>query len=659
MFFDLSAQPDKDKQALLAFDLTPKVEAPAPIDPFELVVSTRPYELMTDEEMYAAAGGILIFDVEVYRNYLLISFLDTASGKVIVFEKYGNDPLDRRKLQWVMNNFLLIGYNCKAYDILMIQLAIQGEPTEVLKQVSDQIIIYDARSYDIEKQFGLQGHNFNYIDLINVAPLTGSLKLYGGRLHCKRMQDLPFEHDAFLGPVDIHKLKLYNINDLDNTKIVFEELKPQLELRYELSHKYGVDVRSRSDAQIAEAVIVSELTKITGEKPRYPKVAPGTEYSYKVPKFISYQTTVLQEMLEVVRGARFAVNEASGSVELPEEVKALKIALGSCVYRMGIGGLHSSEKTIAHIADENTLLIDRDVVSYYPAIILNLGLYPKQLGKDFLTVYRSIVQRRIEAKKTGDKVSADSLKIVVNGSFGKLGSMFSALYAPDLMLQVTLTGQLSLLKLIEMIEAAGIPVVSANTDGVLIKCPAARQGDLQAVIQAWEKLTGFETEEGRYKAVYSRDVNNYIAVGDKGKIKTKGTFGNGLGPLWKNPENQIVKEAVIALLTKGTPIENTIRNCSDVRRFLTLRNVSGGAVKSGVLLGRCVRWYFSQDARGIIEYVKSGNKVPNTDGAMPLMEIPDEIPADLDYDRYIKMAESILVDIGHTPPPEKMQRFLF
>ena len=111
--------------------------------------------------------------------------------------------------------------------------------------------------------------------------------------------------------------------------------------------------------------------------------------------------------------------------------------------------------------------MDCDVASYYPSIILNQGLCPANIGENFLRVYKKIVDERLKAKKEGDKVVSESLKIVINGSFGKFGSKFSALYAPEMLLQVTLTGQLALLMLIEKLENADIKVISANTDGVV------------------------------------------------------------------------------------------------------------------------------------------------------------------------------------------------
>jgi DNA polymerase elongation subunit (family B) len=178
----------------------------------------------------------------------------------------------------------------------------------------------------------------------------------------------------------------------------------------------------------------------------------------------------MQWTLATVCSALFVVGE-DGTIGMPEQLKELGIAIGDSVYRMGIGGLHSSEQKAIHYATDDTILVDRDVASYYPAIILNTGMYPEQMGPNFLTVYRDIVRQRLDAKKRGDKVAADSLKITINGTFGKLGSPWSTLYAPNLLIQVTVTGQLALLMLIERLELRGIPVVSANTDGLVIKCP--------------------------------------------------------------------------------------------------------------------------------------------------------------------------------------------
>lgn len=226
---------------------------------------------------------------------------------------------------------------------------------------------------------------------------------------------------------------------------------------------------------------------------------------------MKFKTDVMKDTLERISNALFVVAE-SGAVTMPPSLEEFTVSLGKSVYKLGIGGLHSTETKVSYKADDNFLLEEFDVASYYPAIILNQGLYPKHLGPNFLNVYRSLVSRRLKAKREGDKITADMLKIVINGSFGKFGSKWSALYSPDLLIQVTITGQLSLLMLIESLELAGISVVSANTDGIVTRYPKVMKDTCVKIISEWQKITNFELEKTDYSAIYIASVNNYIAI---------------------------------------------------------------------------------------------------------------------------------------------------
>lgn len=613
----------------------------------------------------AAKGERMVFDIECYANYFLIAFTSLSSGKVIHFERTANHDFNRDKLWWMIHAFCLVSFNGINYDLPILALALAGKSNAQLKHATNEIIVNGTRPSDVLRNFKVKKLNLNHIDLIEVAPLRANLKIYGGRLHAPRMQDLPFHPETTLSPEQIAIVRWYCVNDLTNTAILHESLKEQIELRDSMGKEYKMDLRSKSDAQIAEAVIAEEIERLNGARAQRPVIEPGTRYKYKIPHFIRYQTPLMNWALDVVRNANFIVSE-DGNVGMPVELKELKLQIANGVYRMGIGGLHSSEQCAAHYADANTLLIDRDVTSYYPYIILNQGLYPQHLGPNFLRVYRALVERRIAAKHAGNKVIADSLKITINGSFGKLGSMYSVLYAPDLLIQVTVTGQLSLLMLIERLEMVGIHVVSANTDGIVIKCPTARQGECDAIVKQWEAETSFETEDTQYLAVFSRDVNNYIAVKKKfdkatkqwlyqpDGCKTKGAYASpekSSDRLHKNPTNEVCVDAVLALLTKGTPIMTTVRSCTDIRKFVSVRTVSGGAVKDGVFLGKSIRWYYAAGEEGEIVYAKNGNKVPRSEGARPLMDIPATFPQDIDYERYEQEAERMLYDIGYAVAP--------
>ena len=591
---------------------------------------------------------IVVLDCEVYPNYFLIAFKNRNNNKVSTIEIIGADnclsDLQIKKCLTILSKYTTVGFNSRNYDIPIILFALKRKTAKEIHQLSDYIIDNSSLGWQTMQKFELyKPQQINHIDIQEPSPAVRiSLKLYGARMHSKYLQDLPIEQGTTLSDEDIELIRSYCINDLDTTVDLYNHIEPRIQLRYEMSLEYNQDLLSKSDAQIAEAVIKSQITKLTGKKLYAPKISKDTKYKYEVPEFIQFKTDKLKSLLENIQDAEFELNEY-GSVQIPESIKDLKIKIGESEYQIGIGGIHSTENKQTIIPSEDELLIDQDVASYYPAIILNLGLYPKQLGKVFLDVYKNIVDKRLIAKKEGNKIVNESLKIVINGSFGKLGSKWSALYSPDLLLQVTLTGQLSLLMIIEELEQNGIQVVSANTDGFVSLLKKTDYEKFKEISSCWQNKTNFVLESNEYKALYSRDVNNYLAVTDSG-YKGKGIFT--LNQLSKNPHADISTIAVVEFITNGTPIHITIKNCKDLKKFLIARKVTGGAKYNDEFLGKVVRWICAKNDDNI-KYVKNDNKVAKSDGCYPVMRLTDTIPDCIDYDRYVGESINILSDIGY------------
>jgi hypothetical protein len=269
-----------------------------------------------------------------------------------------------------------------------------------------------------------------------------------------------------------------------------------------------------------------------------------------------------------------------------------------------------------------------------------------------------------------------------------------------MMINTTLPGELSLAMLIEWMEAYGIAVVSANTDGVLLNCPRDKVAACDWLIAEWEKRTSLTMEVDDYKAIFAKDVNNYFAIPVKGEIKRKGEYAKAGLVEKKNPDVEICSDAVAAFLSDGTPIEWTITMCTDIRKFVTIQKVNGGGVKmwgdgpiKGELvrdlvprlhamgwkrdgrkwtrsgldeehaspaeayaasfpprrpehLGKVVRWYYGKNSPGPIVYATNGNWVGSSYGAQPCMTLPDTLPDDIDYAWYIAKARAILNDVG-------------
>lgn len=588
-----------------------------------------------------------VIDIEVYSNYYLLYAKNIKTGEYRYFEMLDDvvtcDDLDAMKFLRRQTTISFNGFN---YDLPIIKAQLGGCKNAQLKALSDTIIKTNLPSWQVLKQKGIViPKTWDHIDLFEVAPGKSSLKIYGGRLGCKTMQDLPIEPDAIITTDDAEQLRVYCRNDLDTTEALYRSLEKQIELRKQMSEQYGLDLRSKSDAQIAEAVIKSEYSKITGETAYRPEINQ-TEFRYQDPGIIEYQLPHLQATFDRILATPFTL-AGNGSIKLPDWLKDEPIEINGTKYQMGIGGLHSCEKQQCVRADSERGLADWDVASYYPNIILQQRLSPHSMGKTFLEVYQSIVDRRIKAKRAGDKVTADTLKICVNGSFGKLGSKYSALYSPELLIQTTITGQLALLMLIERMERNNIRVVSANTDGIVCHYPRHLECVMRDVAWDWMLDTSYELERTEYSLLASRDVNNYVAVKPDWSAKGKGVFAPT--GLMKNPAFPIVQKAVMDYLSIGAQIEHTIKGCTDILQFCTVRRVQGGAVWCDEYLGKAVRFYYSDEvpADVSIHYAKNSNRVPLSDGARPMMTVPEIIPGDIDYQRYIDMAEKLLREIGY------------
>jgi len=596
----------------------------------------------------------VVLDCEVYPNYFLVAFKALSTGKVVTLSCEGVDGRlsedDRKKLFHILRSKNTFGFNSLNYDMPIMLYALGKATCKDIYGMSEYIITNSSRYWKTLKRYGLRvPKQFRHFDIMGVPPAVMiSLKLYGARVHSNKLQDLPIEPGTMLTKEDIEVIEKYCVNDLDTTIDLYNLIPEQLGVRVNLAKEYGDVVLSKSDAEIAEMVMKCQISKHnSGRWLSPPKIPQGTTFRYTSPEYIEFHDPELKKVLDFVNTFNFEMSD-KGSVELPKQLCNTKMKIGKAFYQLGVGGIHSGESGACHVPNENQLLVDRDVTSYYPTIILNLGIYPPQLGKHFLSVYKKLVIDRLEAKSSGNVTLSESLKIVINGTCGKFGQSRSVMYAPESSLKVVLTGQLSLLMLIETLELSGIVVVSANTDGFVSLLDKDDYTKYDEICKDWERATGFNLEETRYKALYSRDVNNYLAETESGH-KGKGIYT--LGGLKKNPYADICTMAVVELLLNRKPISRTIYECKDITKFILVRKVNGGATWRGEYLGKVVRWIYSVDGDKIYykKANKSGNhsKVAKTDGSRPVMQL-EGFPSDIDYDKYYNKALSMLDELGFT-----------
>ena len=654
----------------------------------------------------------IVFDTECYRHYWLLKTLNPATGEIWTFEMFEGHPLDVIGIRNLLTTHTVVSFNGIKYDMPMIAYALSGASCSQIKDASDMIITQNMQPWEFYRAFNLtEPTSVDHIDLIEVAPGQGSLKAYGGKMHTRKLQDLPYPPDMVIEWPHRVMLREYCGNDLAVTAEMWNTFQTQIELRIDMSEEYGLDLRSKSDAQIAEAVMKS-LLPFKVERPNIPA---GTQFCYQAPDWITFKTPQLQDALHAMTTLPFVVTDTGGIsphrdnhfidwssdqlrldthgqwIKCPKDWMFRPITIAGNNYAMGSGGLHSMESRIVWRGDDAMSLRMPDVEAYYPNLICRTGIYPPQIGPVFLTHYAGWKARRTAFKKAKNKKKANSFKTLNNGSFGKLNSKWSIFYTPAGMIQVTVTGQLALLMLIEALDEVGIPAVSANTDGLVMHAPREMDWLADSIIAWWEGVTEFTMEMSEFSLLAARDVNSYVAIGLDGDVKLKGAFAppepGASG--WPNPTGQVCVDAVVAFLKDGTPLRDTITACADVRQFVYVRSVTGGAshmphgtmprkttltamravvgditdkvalvaaytaacdarASTGEYLGKVVRWVFVRNSSACITYKSSGNLVPRTIGCRPLMELPDALPDDIDYEWYIAEAESLLSDIGVT-----------
>lgn len=604
---------------------------------------------------------VMFFDTESYPNYWILCIRAEGSTQVRTF-KAPLRYLDTVEIQRIFNQSCMISFNGIHYDIPMIKGAMCGMLPLELHQLTQKIIVEKIRPHLLNLP---EWAPADHIDIMNVIPGNASLKQYAARIHYPDIQELPYPPGTLLTQEQQYEVLAYCGSDLNLTEALYHELKPELKLREEMGKSEGLDLRSKSNAQITETLYKTKC----GVKKFNPKPPQAYEFYYQRPAYLQTGNPSLLSICEHLNRSPFRVGY-EGRLSGPECLQS-PVIIKETLYKMGIGGLHSKEQNCYYQIKDGEFLREYDVHSYYPSLILNSGKYPPALGPIFPKIYRRELEKRLAAKAKQATLSPDHPeyaytmalneggKIMLNAPFGKMNSWYSALYSPEMFIHTTLTGQLSLLMLIEWLSMTPCEVVSANTDGVVIKGHPVYEGELESLINLWQTTTNLTLGKTDYKGLFIKDVSNYIGVKINNTAKRKGVYGKAGLIAMKNPHAEICADAISAFLTNGVPIRTTIGTCTNFKKFLVVRKVEGGAevlegfwnkTKKGWVsgesstrkpIGGVVRWYYGKGKTLPLICSRNGYKVGDSEGAVPVVIMRGDIPEDLDIERYVQRAEKL------------------
>lgn len=128
-----------------------------------------------------------------------------------------------------------------------------------------------------------------------------------------------------------------------------------------------------------------------------------------------------------------------------------------------------------------------------------------------------------------------------------------------------------------------------------------------------------ELEEDRFERFYQFAINDYIGVKDGWSnthdsklIKRKGMFLEDIS-LGKGMAPRIIAHAVNKELVEGIPCEETIKNCKDIKMFLTYQKVSKDfdVEYAGKIVQHINRYYISLKGYRLskVQFDSSGKEI--------------------------------------------------
>ena len=514
-------------------------------------------------------GQLYMFEISQRKNQLdeLVQFFHTVN------EQYNWNDLYTIDIQ-LNTDKMFCGYNNLHYDNAIINYIIdyynimkyKGYRTicRSIFNLSKVITTSSEDNIDVWKKwkYATYFESFDLLTMLYSNKLRVGLKEMQVTMQYKNVQEFVCDWRADLPEKEIDSMIEYNINDVNSTEELLNRCKDQIDLRIAIEDEYKVRVLSKDGVNIGMKILTQKYLEKTGQTwwdirdLRSPmSVIPLKDV---ILPFIKYDSPILQKVLSDMKEQ--IVSPGRKGYENKFLFEGLR-------YSVGVGGIHSVNTPEIIIPKEDEILIDIDVASLYPSMLIEYEFYPKHLGKEFLEVYKQIKDERIEAKHKGDKVKNEVLKLALNGLSGNLQNEHNFCYSPFAVMQIRINGQLLLLMLAEKLTQIGCRIVQANTDGLFVLLKRDVYSKANNICKEWEQLTRLTLEEDRFKAMYQYAINDYFAITEEGKVKEKGMFittvklGKGLTP-------KIIPKAVINFFKDGVPVEDTIKNCKDIRDFL-------------------------------------------------------------------------------------------
>lgn len=558
-----------------------------------------------------------IYDLETYKDVFLCGVIHVPTSTRYIFEV--SDRIDQSREVVAFLYYLaesgatMVGYNNLGFDypILHTLLQMPGFSAHDAYTKAQNIIQSDDRFSHLiwEDQRLIPQVDLFKIHHFDNRVKSTSLKRLSINMQAANVVDLPYDpHVETTGQMR-DELTAYMCSDIARTLQFYHHTLPMIRFREDIKSRYPEmgDVVNMNDTAIGKKFFITSLEKagiacyrrVDGKREPVQTHRDQIKVADIILPHIRLHDPELNRVLDWFKGAQVRPWHINGFIS------DLSASFAGLDVHFGLGGIHASVNSRAIREDDEWEIWDWDVASYYPNLAIRNRLHPAHLSDSFCEIYQSLYTARAGyAKNTSENAM---YKLALNGVYGDSGNEYSPFYDPQYMLSITVNGQLLLCMLAEMIDAQrdDMELIQMNTDGLTVR---VRKGTaverMHEGCKAWAEKTGLVLESNRYKSMFVRDVNNYIAVHHSGKIKRLGRYAYETAAenpatrelAWhKDHSSRVVAMAAEAQMVHGEPVEDFIRRCGDPFLFLKSVKVNRNSLLTldGDVMQRTSRYYVS------------------------------------------------------------------
>ena len=484
---------------------------------------------------------MLIFDFEVFMYDWLVIFKDISSQEYTIIindkEKLQNFYEKNKKKIW-------IGYNNKSYD----NTILAGILSNVDPYTISTMIIKERPIYSIYKLLEIKKLELINMDLMQDV-LGMSLKEAEGYMNMSvEESNIPFDIERKLTEHEIKETIKYCKHDVDATEQLLQYRQSYISAKMNLCKLFNISLDNLDKTNAGLVGIVLDAHKQDRDD----------ELIYDLPKEVVINNPKYRKILDLYIGH-----------ELNYENK-MTIDIAGVPHILAYGGIHASKDNFFYKGE----MWHIDVNSFYPSLMIQYNFHSRNIKdpQKFIDIYN----KRIEAKKAGNKILAGTLKLVINTTYGCMKSKYSSLYDPKMANQVCITGQLLFVDLIEKLEPY-ITLIQSNTDGIIVI--PHNKDKIKEILDEWQIRTRMTVGIDIYTKIYQKDVNNYIIEDDKGNIEVKGGYVSQFYQDEKDAglrnTSRIVDFAIVNYFLNGIKPEETIFTCNDKSMFQIITKTGG------------------------------------------------------------------------------------